>query len=168
MSEPERVPILDFFVQGHPAPGGSKNFFPVWTKGGKLIIKKTAKGNEMPLMRVVDDAGKGNKEWRKIVGWEAKRAMAFKIPIAGRPLQWKFNFWLKRPQAEINAAGELKLWAKKHHLSAPDVLKLCRSTEDAMTGIVWHDDAQVVCGSFSKQYCAPKEVPGCRIRIFEI
>jgi Holliday junction resolvase RusA-like endonuclease len=162
--ETERAPILDFFVEGHPVPGGSKSAFAARRKDGSLVFRK---GTNIPVVNMVD-SGKGNKEWRRTVGWEAKRFMAFKSLLAGCPLRWIFNFWLKRPQNEFRANGELKDWAKRHHLSSPDVLKLCRSTEDALTGIVWHDDAQVVCGSFSKQYCGQGEKEGVRIRILAI
>lgn len=37
----------------------------------------------------------------------------------------------------------------------PDVLKLARGVEDALTGIVWRDDAQIVNESLSKVVVAP-------------
>ncbi len=47
---------------------------------------------------------------------------------------------------------ELKSNAPKWCQHKPDKLKLMRSTEDALTGIIWGDDAQDISGSVDKCY----------------
>jgi len=48
--------------------------------------------------------------------------------------------------------GILKPSAPKYHLVQPDLCKLTRSTEDALTGVIWKDDSQVVTHSTTKRY----------------
>jgi Holliday junction resolvase RusA-like endonuclease len=48
---------------------------------------------------------------------------------------------------------------------APDTTKLVRSTEDALKGICWRDDSQVVYQVASKEYAARGGIPGADIKI---
>jgi Holliday junction resolvase RusA-like endonuclease len=58
--------------------------------------------------------------------------------------------------------------APKTKASKPDLTKLIRSTEDALTGIAWNDDASVVHQVARKLYCDNKNPnPGCLIEIEE-
>jgi Holliday junction resolvase RusA-like endonuclease len=41
---------------------------------------------------------------------------------------------------------------RKYPTVRPDLTKLIRSTEDAMKGIIWHDDSQVVLQQTKKVY----------------
>ena len=52
-----------------------------------------------------------------------------------------------------------------YHTTKPDALKLARSTEDALTGIVWADDAQTAVLEISKRYADAGEPCGCQIVI---
>ena len=158
----DRPTDFDFFVFGVPAPGGSKSAFILKRKDGSLIMRK---GTNHPIVNVVDSGGKRTKEWRKAVAVYAKASIPPGFQPSPRAVHCRFNFWMPRPQDEFNSAGQLKEWAEKFHLKPPDALKLARSTEDALTGIIWQDDKQVVSGSQSKQYVLPGEKVGCRIRI---
>lgn len=163
MSE-ERKPDFDFFVDGTPAPGGSKTFFPVWKKDGTLVW--TWKNNrQWPTIRVVDDAGEANKRWREVVAWQARAS----LPRGHKPLEGalecRFNFWMRRPQNQLTTKGAPSSNWRPYPTVKPDVLKLARSTEDALTGILWADDAIVVCQINTKQYCGPGDRTGCRIRV---
>ncbi len=48
--------------------------------------------------------------------------------------------------------------APLHPTSKPDLLKLARAAEDALTGLVWADDAQVVEMTLTERYGAPEGV----------
>ena len=45
------------------------------------------------------------------------------------------------------------------------LLKLTRAVEDALTGLVWRDDAQVVDEVLSKRYGAPERV---EVRVWRV
>ena len=50
--------------------------------------------------------------------------------------------------------GTLKPSAPKHPIVKPDTTKLMRALEDALTGICWRDDTQVVIQTAHKAYAA--------------
>jgi len=132
---------ISFFVPGIPAPGGSKRAFPIFRgkKGAKVFTGRVA---------MVDAAGERNKNWRQSVVQSAFDAMK-KAELAPFvvPLRASFIFWMPRPANHHKGADrqrELKDGAAHWHASKPDLLKLARSTEDAMTGIVYADDKLIV------------------------
>ena len=61
--------------------------------------------------------------------------------------------------------GELRRGAPLYHTVRPDVLKLSRSTEDALTGICWQDDSANCVLTASKLY---SDRPGCQITITQL
>lgn len=87
--------------------------------------------------------------WRDSIGWEARRAMGRRAPAVG-PVLLEVWFRLKTP------ARLATDWP--HH--RPDVDKLSRAVLDALTGIAYLDDAQVV-GLAAWKVCG---TPGARIR----
>lgn len=164
MSDPTPAPpIVDIWIEGHPAPGGSKSAFAIRNRDGTIKMRP---GSNIPMIVITDDA-KGNKNWKRTVAIECRAQLPGFKPIEG-PVKAVFNFWLKRPKAEFSSSGHLKSWAKAHHTSKPDALKLARSTEDALTKIVWVDDAQVVAGTQTKQYCGAQDKEGCRVRVWKL
>ena len=48
--------------------------------------------------------------------------------------------------------------APKHPTTRPDVLKLARAIEDSLTGVLWHDDSQIVSEHLRKHYGEPARV----------
>jgi len=135
--------VIAFFVPGIPAPGGSKRHV-----GNGILI----------------DAAKNNKPWRSMVGEYAHKAMDGKAP-SREPLSVITTFVMPRPKGHYRKDGTLRPNADKHHTKRPDALKLMRSTEDAMTGIVWADDSQVAEHLIRKEY---GDTPGARIAVTEI
>jgi Holliday junction resolvase RusA-like endonuclease len=143
---------LSFFVPGIPAPGGSKRFVGFGKKSGRAIL--------------VDDAGERNKNWRSIVGLCGSAAMREKaIASFTGPLRVKFDFVMPRRKGDFSSKGDVKSSAPFYHTTKPDALKLARSTEDALTGIVWNDDAQTAMLELSKRYADKGEPCGCQITI---
>lgn len=135
---------LNFFAPGVPKPGGSKRGFVVATKAGKHRA-------------VVTEDCKRNKDWRASVALAASEAMtaAGLAPSRGVALALDVLFIMPRPKSHYRTgkhAHELRQDAPKHHISKPDSTKLLRSTEDAMTGIVWHDDSAVAIQAVEKRY----------------
>ena len=88
-------------------------------------------------------------------------------PIEG-PVELFIAFVMPRPKCHYGSgkrSSVLRLDAPSHHTVAPDATKLTRSTEDALKGVVWADDSQVVRQEVSKGY-GPR--PGARIVVRKV
>lgn len=121
---------LRLFVEGIPAPGGSKTIGR--TKAGRMFIR--------------DAGGNRNTKWKKVVKDAAKQAMRGRVVFSG-PVALSLCFKMPRPKCHYRSgkyADQLRPDAPRFHVVAPDATKLTRSTEDAMKGVVWVDDCQVV------------------------
>lgn len=70
------------------------------------------------------------------------------IPILTCALQAEFRFDLPRPKTRRDA---------KHHTQKPDVDNLAKAVKDALSGVVYADDCQIVTLRASKRY---SEDPG--------
>lgn len=151
---------LSFFVAGTPAPGGSKTAFALRRRDGSLVTRP----NGAPVINMTDAGGEGNKQWRKDCAMQAKVAMRG-CAIFQCALHVRFEFRVARPKAHFRANGDLRENAPKFPTGRPDVLKLSRSTEDALTEIVWIDDALIVREEIAKVYAAHPIDTGCQITI---
>lgn len=127
-----------------PAPQGSKRHV-----GGGRMVESSAKV----------------KPWREAVRQEA---IATGLAISAEPIYLHLLFRFRRPKGHWNAKGELKPSAPQTPITRPDIDKLCRSTLDSLTGVLFHDDSQVAFLVASKEYCLPGELEGCQIEIREI
>lgn len=118
-------------VRGNPAPQGSKRGF--YNKKAKRVI----------LVEQLDDR---IKSWRDSVVSAAIEARAGALPMEG-PLLVAMVFTLVRPRSHYRTgkhSDQLRDDAPVRPKSTPDLSKLARSTEDALTTArVWSDDAQV-------------------------
>jgi Holliday junction resolvase RusA-like endonuclease len=122
---------MTFYVHDRPAPQGSKRIYP---NGG---MKESS-------------PGLGN--WRAAVVHAALNAkgdigsgVIFPKPM---PLRLSITFHFKRPKNHYRTGkfqDQLKPDAPHYMAQMPDLSKLIRATEDAITqAAVWTDDAQVV------------------------
>lgn len=149
-----RHEIVSFTALGTPRPGGSKSAFYIKALGRAIIT----------------DASKKVRPWMALVSDAAMQAYDGEI-IAGVPLVLSTTFLMPRPKSHYRTgkhAGELKPNAPLWHIGKPDLTKLLRALEDALTGIVWHDDSQVVLhglGSPQKRYTLAGERPGALVRV---
>lgn len=127
---------VTFFVPGIPKPGGSKRAF---------VIPKTGRA-------IVTEDCKGSKDWRTAVAFAATEKIPAWFP---GPLRVTFVFYLPRPRGHYgtgrNAPG-IRASAPDYPAVRPDTSKLVRSTEDALKGIAWGDDSQIVQQIASKEY----------------
>lgn len=98
------------------------------------------------------------KDWREAVKWAARDAMAgMPAPAIAGPIDVCMTFLMPRPKCAKSGAAACK---------KPDLSKLVRSTEDALTDAgVWEDDARVVLCVASKRYVSGGEVPGAVIEV---
>jgi Holliday junction resolvase RusA-like endonuclease len=87
-------------------------------------------------------------------------------PLLVGAIELSIQFRFCRPKGHYGTGkneGILKASAPKHHTVKPDRTKCLRSTEDALKGIIWRDDSQVVTGITSKVYV--DRDPGAQITI---
>lgn len=130
-----------FTVHGLAAPAGSKKGF-VNKRTGKVIIT---------------DASKRSKPWQNDVAHAALDAMADRPPLEGA-LELAVTFHMPRPKGHYGTgrnAGVIKPTAPAFPTVKPDATKLLRALEDACTGVVWRDDAQIVTQHIRKVYGKP-------------
>lgn len=163
--------MIDVFIEATPAPGGSKQAFPMRDRTGNLVCKwiwskRFGRKIPMPAIRIVDDAGKRNKQWRAAV--EAAARLQYDAAPLDGPLRVLFRFHVRRPKHH-HVAGkrsrELKADAPAYPTGPPDAIKFARSTEDALTGILWTDDSIIVQEYIEKVYAASHEPEGCRVMV---
>lgn len=133
---------LAFFVAGRPATAGSKRGF-VNPKTGRVII--------------TDDNRKG-VDWRNNVRAVCKEV--FHGDPLTTPLRLELTFFFDRPKGHYGVKG-LRPSAPSHPAVRPDVLKLARAVEDALTGILYKDDSLIVEEVLRKVYGSR---PGVEIR----
>lgn len=129
-------PRLELFVAGRPAPQGSKRHIG----GGRLVESSTALA-----------------PWRTTVAWHAAQVWRA-APLDG-PLQVRAEFVLPRPKSLP------KRLPTPPHTKKPDVDKLIRAVMDALTGVVWRDDSQVIDLHPTKRYAELDEQPGVHLRV---
>jgi Holliday junction resolvase RusA-like endonuclease len=155
---PERV---QFFVRGRPQPAGSKKAFPIRRKagGGWVATGKVA---------VVDDNPKA-KGWQAEVAYAGALAMeAIAVDVWDGPLGLAVTFTLRRPKGHFGTgrnARTVKSSAALWPVVKPDATKLLRAIEDALTGVVWTDDAQVVEQLATKRYGEPE---GAHVEVWKL
>lgn len=104
--------------------------------------------------------------WREAVGWEAK-AQYHDLPTEN-PVQVSLKFWLQRPKSHFDAHGLLRPTAPRIPESRPDIDKLVRAVLDALTGVVFADDSQVVRLIAEKWYAMPEHHSGVEVGVYEL
>ncbi len=141
--------MINFVALGLPSPGGSKSAFRN-PRTGRIVV--------------VDAGGKKTRTWRNTVAHAARAAMRGG-ELMQPPLCLVIEFRMPRPKSHFKSNGEIKVDAPWFPIVRPDLTKLLRSTEDAMTGIVYHDDAQIVEQNIHRTYSDDEDV-GARITIY--
>lgn len=144
-----KLEMINFVALGLPSPGGSKNAF-FHKKTGRIVV--------------VDAGGKKTKKWRDVVSIAAKAAMdgnAFLEP----PISLIIEFRMPRPQHHFKPNGDIKSNVPWVPIVRPDITKLLRSTEDAMTGIVWKDDSHICEQIITRMYTLDAD-SGARVTVF--
>jgi len=135
------VTTILFNVLGRAAPAGSKRAF-AHAKTGKVMVM---------------DANRNAAPWKSQVAAAGHEAMGGQCLLEG-PLYVRMTFRVRRPKSHYGANGDLKQrFEKAWPAVKPDVLKLARGVEDGLTGVVWHDDAQIVEEFLTKTYTTGTE-----------
>ena len=124
-------------IHGVAAPGGSKSGF---------VVPGTRHAN-------LTHASKKTRPWMDRVEWQAREQWEGEPIGKGYYVEVEVTFYLPRPGGHHSkASGKRSTSYRKHPTTKPDLTKLWRSTEDALTGIVWKDDTQVSGSRLYKRY----------------
>jgi len=135
---------VTFTVAGMaPAPQGSKRH----VGGGRMI-----------------ESCQTVKPWRILV---AQAAVASGARLIRGPLVMSVVFIFTRPRGHYGTKG-LKPSAPRWHCVKPDGSKLLRSTEDALSGVLFEDDARIVRSDWVKRYSVGTEQPGAIISLIPL
>ena len=130
--------MIAFSVFGKAEPAGSKRAF---VKSGRAIIT---------------DANPKSAPWKAEVTAAALKAMNSGMIMNG-PLILALTFIVPRPKGHYGKRGLLPS-APEWPAVKPDLLKLARAIEDALIGVVYRDDSQIVVESLRKVYGEPARV----------
>lgn len=162
---------LAFAVAGVPIAQGSKT--------ATIVGKRVAWGNTVAIVapRVVltdladmhkkSRGSNGLKKWRQNVAGRAmvaRRKAGFDVFTCAVTLDAEFV--LPRPAGHFTSAGALTKSAPLFP-RRPDVSKLLRAIEDAMTGVVYADDSQVTRAVVVKRYAIRGGSGGVMIKVTE-
>ena len=128
-----RPGAITFSVHGPASTKGSTRSV-LSADTGRIITKADAKS--LPV-------------WTQAVAWSAKSAG---VKLAPRPAAIGVRVWLlfARP-------ASVRVTERPHMTIKPDLDKCLRATLDALTGIAYDDDSQVVETTVRKRYAARTE-----------
>lgn len=127
--------MLTVFVAGKPEPSGSKT--------------RTRWG--------IRDSNPSASDYRTIVANEVSRAMearGLRLVPKPIPVLLEVIFYRVRPSSHFRKDGTLSAEGERnlYPTTKPDRGKLLRTIEDALTGTLYQDDAQVVGGQVRKAW----------------
>lgn len=145
--------MISFTVYGQPQTAGSKRSFVPLDRKTKEPFRRASGGI---VVSTVDDNPKG-KDWKNAIAYTASAACSG--PLLNDALSVAMRFYRPRPKSHLGKAGLNKVGKENPRpTTKPDVLKLARCAEDALTGIVWRDDAQIVSETLEKHWGEPARV----------
>lgn len=142
--------VLTFTAWGVAAPKGSAKGFAV-----------PVKGQPGKFRAVVTHDNSRTKGWQQTIADAAIRALD-EIPFGAAgygtdPIRLLVVFYLARPKSLGKRVA--------HHTKKPDLDKLTRAVGDALTGVLWNDDSQVVDLQVRKRYAPPDTAPHAVITV---
>lgn len=134
-----------------PVPAGSKRAVAARYKdkgSGKMRISTwfDKKGNQHARIMVHDVNEKRLKVLHEDVAEQVPPQLeeqGFEVPDKDAPLAVQVTFFKPRNKGDYKADGSLKDSAPAFPAKVPDTTKLWRGVEDALTGILWHDDSRL-------------------------
>jgi crossover junction endodeoxyribonuclease RusA len=143
---------LAFAVEGIPKTKGSMKAL---RRGSRVVV-------------INDSERTGAWEARiRVAARAAARSVAFR-PLSG-PVCVSVTFRLPRPVSSIRRDGTPRARADLFPVKkrSGDLDKLQRPVLDALTGIAWEDDAQVIAVAAQKTWANREKRPGVEIEVVE-
>lgn len=136
-----------FFVAGIPCPQGSKTAI---VRDGQARLIEGRRG----------PARKQFAAWRAAVRTEADGRVWWPPIERGRAVAVEYTFFLPRPKTLPRGR-----WVPSVR---PDLDKLERAVGDALTGVLYEDDSQIVRATTAKRYVHELGDPGVLITVTEL
>jgi len=140
-----------FTVLGQPETKGSAK---------AIVPKKWAddahRAGTVPRAIVTND-NPSAAAWEQRIATEAQTVASDGLFVG--PVIIAVTFWLPRPKSLPKYV--------RHHLTRPDCDKAARCVLDALSGVLYHDDKQVVALHVRKLFAAPAAPTGARIVVEE-
>ncbi len=144
-------------VYGKPVPQGSKQAQVIYDMVGKPVMK------DGRVITVVRNVNSDLRNWRNQVAaavldeyqQHTSDTDSDEPPLMQGPVGLRIVFLRPRPKGHYGTgrnAGKLKASAPEWPTARPDTLKLARAVEDALTGVIWQDDSQVVAHDLAKRW----------------
>ena len=131
------VSKIQFLVYGTPTPQGSMKAF-AFQQGDQLRARIThASKKVLPYRHAIAQ-----------VAAIRKQETGFELIPRNVGVILRVSFHLARPKSLPKK--------QEAHTKRPDLDKMVRSCLDALTGILWTDDSQVVCLVATKRYGSPE------------
>ena len=135
--------MVTFTVAGHPVTQGSKQ--AIRRRDGRISM--------------IESGGDRLTQWRHAINDEARHVTNGGSPVAG-PVAIEAHFTIPKP---ASAPKRRRTWPIKTR--SGDLDKLARAALDAMTGVIYDDDAQVVDLHVTKDWADPDRPPGVTITV---
>jgi crossover junction endodeoxyribonuclease RusA len=137
--------MIQFTAYGIPAPKGSTKAF--YRPGMRFPIVTEDNAHTRPWAAIVKDAA-------------LQEMIKGQLLVRGDPMYLYATFHMPRPKSLPKKTT--------HHCKKPDLDKLLRAVKDALTGIVWEDDSQVILIMASKVYVENGGMPRVEIRVEDV
>jgi Holliday junction resolvase RusA-like endonuclease len=133
---------IEFSVFGQPQTAGSK------------------KGFYQPKLKrvIITDDNTKSRSWKEQVASAAHQA--YDGPLLREALSMILVFHRVRPKGHFKASGTLNKtgWESNGPATRPDLLKLARAVEDALKGVIYMDDAQIITERLYKRWGEPARI----------
>jgi Holliday junction resolvase RusA-like endonuclease len=134
---------IEFSVLGQPQTAGSKRGF-----------------YQPKLKRVIiTDDNKNSRSWKEQVASSARQV--YDGPLLREALSMRLVFYRVRPKGHFKSDGSFSKEGNARSTgpaTRPDLLKLTRAVEDALKGIIYVDDSQIVSQTLRKRWGEPSRV----------
>lgn len=153
--------VITFTVRGTPAPQGSKRAFRNRHSGRIALVESSRR--VAPWRSDVRDAAVAT------IAAHPEHGRHSAIPFHG-PVAVDLAFRLPRPKGHYGSGRNARVLRPSAPLAPagkPDLDKLVRAVFDALSGLVWADDAQVVALYTEKLYADEGFPAGVEVRVRE-
>lgn len=95
---------------------------------------------------------KETKEYEKLIRDEWTAQNPINSWGYGGPVMVYISFSFKRAKSHYNSKGQLKADAPTHYVSTPDLDNIEKAVLDALNGVAYKDDKQIIIKASSKHY----------------
>ena len=137
--------VVEFIIPGEPQGKGRPRF----TKTGHTYTPDAT------------------REYEQRVKWAFRTQCRAVVFDEKTPLMLSVHAYMERPKSASRITRQLMGAGKLRPLKKPDWDNIGKIVADALNGIAYHDDAQIVDANVHKYYCADGEEPRCYVCIME-